>query len=163
MFQYLQRVNNWLYPKDHLLWNHMTAITHVFVFVGTLQMTSRFVTNWYIRARPCVSRTNNIKSIRNDRHFANDIFELIFLCKNVIWIKFYWNASQRVEWTLGQHQFRQWLGADNCEPLMASFIDLHMRHSVSMYLYSGLILGLCPANERRSYFGTTSLIGWAQK
>ena len=27
---------------------------------------------------------------------------------------------------------------------------------------SGLILGLCPANERRRYFVTTSLIGWAQ-
>ena len=27
---------------------------------------------------------------------------------------------------------------------------------------SGLILGLHPANERRCYFVTTSLIGWAQ-
>ena len=26
----------------------------------------------------------------------------------------------------------------------------------------GLILGLRPANERRRYFVTTSLIGWAQ-
>ena len=26
----------------------------------------------------------------------------------------------------------------------------------------GLILGLCPANKRRRYFVTTSLIGWAQ-
>ena len=26
----------------------------------------------------------------------------------------------------------------------------------------GLILGLCSANERRRYFVTTSLIGWAQ-
>ena len=28
--------------------------------------------------------------------------------------------------------------------------------------YTGLILGLHPANERRRYFVTTSLIGWAQ-
>ena len=28
--------------------------------------------------------------------------------------------------------------------------------------YSGLILGLRPANERRPYFETTSLIGWSQ-
>ena len=28
--------------------------------------------------------------------------------------------------------------------------------------YSGLILGLRPANERRRYFVTTSLIGWSQ-
>ena len=27
---------------------------------------------------------------------------------------------------------------------------------------TGLILGLLPANERRRYFVTTSLIGWAQ-
>ena len=28
--------------------------------------------------------------------------------------------------------------------------------------HTGLILGLCPANVRRRYFVTTSLIGWAQ-
>ena len=28
--------------------------------------------------------------------------------------------------------------------------------------YPGLILGLCPANERRRYKVTPSLIGWAQ-
>ena len=28
--------------------------------------------------------------------------------------------------------------------------------------HAGLILGLCRANERRRYFVTTSLIGWAQ-
>ena len=28
--------------------------------------------------------------------------------------------------------------------------------------YTGLILGFHPANERRRYFVTTSLIGWAQ-
>ena len=27
---------------------------------------------------------------------------------------------------------------------------------------TGLILSLCPANERRRYFVTASLIGWAQ-
>ena len=29
-------------------------------------------------------------------------------------------------------------------------------------ILTGLILGLHPANERRRYFVTTSLIGWAQ-
>ena len=28
--------------------------------------------------------------------------------------------------------------------------------------FAGQILGLCPSNERRRYFETTSLIGWAQ-
>ena len=31
----------------------------------------------------------------------------------------------------------------------------------ALYMYSGLILGLHPANERRCYCVTTSLIGWA--
>ena len=29
-------------------------------------------------------------------------------------------------------------------------------------IHAGLILGLHPANERRRYFVTTSLIGWVQ-
>ena len=33
---------------------------------------------------------------------------------------------------------------------------------IYIYTYLGLILGLRPANERRRYFVTTSLIGWAQ-
>ena len=34
--------------------------------------------------------------------------------------------------------------------------------SASVLYISGLILGLRPANERRRYFVTMSLIGWAQ-
>ena len=36
---------------------------------------------------------------------------------------------------------------------------------IDMIIYpttTGMILGLCPANNRRRYFVTTSLIGWAQ-
>ena len=33
---------------------------------------------------------------------------------------------------------------------------------LTWWLYTGLIPGLRPANERRRYFVTTSLIGWAQ-
>ena len=33
---------------------------------------------------------------------------------------------------------------------------------IYVFVGSGLILGLRPANERRDYFVTTSLIGWAQ-
>ena len=35
-------------------------------------------------------------------------------------------------------------------------------HSYLMHMDAGLILGLCPANERRRYLVTTSLIGWVQ-
>ena len=32
---------------------------------------------------------------------------------------------------------------------------------IMMIMCTGMILGLCPANERRRYFVTTSLTGWA--
>ena len=35
-------------------------------------------------------------------------------------------------------------------------------YSISLSLWTGLILGFRPANERRRYFVTASLIGWAQ-
>ena len=38
-------------------------------------------------------------------------------------------------------------------PILLSYI---------VYAFTGLILGLRPANERRRYKVTTSLIGWAQ-
>ena len=41
-------------------------------------------------------------------------------------------------------------------------VDAHLTNSQSLYLQPGLILGLCPANERRRYFVTTSLIGSVQ-
>ena len=34
--------------------------------------------------------------------------------------------------------------------------------SNNMHTYAWLILGLRPANERRCYFVTTSLVGWVQ-
>ena len=37
-----------------------------------------------------------------------------------------------------------------------------IRVNITIVQDSGLILGLRPANERRRYFVTTSLIGWAQ-
>ena len=39
---------------------------------------------------------------------------------------------------------------------------LHSQYLDSHYVYTGLILGLHPANERCRYKVTTSLIGWAQ-
>ena len=42
---------------------------------------------------------------------------------------------------------------------VASDLKCHETHVAPV---SGLILGLCPANERRRYKVTPSLIGWAQ-
>ena len=39
---------------------------------------------------------------------------------------------------------------------------LPMREASVSVPMTGLILRLCPANERRCYFVTTSLIGWVQ-
>ena len=45
-----------------------------------------------------------------------------------------------------------WHRGDKPEPITAQF----------SYVYTGMVLGLRPANERRRYFVTTSLIGWVQ-
>ena len=50
-----------------------------------------------------------------------------------------------------------WFTAANFDNIpMVTWLSLHG------IIMLGLILGLRPANERRRYFGTTSLIGWAQ-
>ena len=57
-----------------------------------------------------------------------------------------------------------------CAPAISSYRhnSESLREVISITLLimitinTGLILGLCPANERRRYFVTTSLIGWAQ-
>ena len=57
--------------------------------------------------------------------------------------------SLGVWFEISHHWFRLWLGANWAWPCDQQ--DL-----------SGLILGLRPTDERRRYFVTTSLIGWAQ-
>ena len=52
----------------------------------------------------------------------------------------------------------------NCFQNQAGFLDVtnYVRDQAGFLDHSVLILGLCTANERRRYFVTTSLIGWAQ-
>ena len=49
-------------------------------------------------------------------------------------------------------------------PLSYSVYPINCVHGFVLMWYNitGLILGLCPANERWRYFVTTSLIGWMQ-
>ena len=46
-----------------------------------------------------------------------------------------------------------------------TYLSKDAKHSLELYLiihmFTGLILGFRPANERWCYFVTTSLIGWA--
>jgi len=57
--------------------------------------------------------SNTLRPIQSGRHFP-DIFKCIFLNKNLyILIKIYrWNMFTRVQFTIIQHWFRWWLGAD---------------------------------------------------
>ena len=59
-------------------------------------------------------------------------------------------AEQRKMW-IGNSAYNS---GDNCRKLLVVWVTSHVG--------TGLILGLRPANERRRYFVTTSLIGWAQ-
>ena len=64
---------------------------------------------------------------------------------------------------------------DNKSPLVQVMVRCHnkplpeliMTKYLMLFIITGtllgLILGLRPANERRRYFVTTSLIGWAQR
>ena len=47
-------------------------------------------------------------------------------------------------------------------PFCLSLNVLTFQVAVHIYVRAGLILGLYPANERRRYEVTPSLIGWAQ-
>ena len=53
-------------------------------------------------------------------------------------------------------------GSPQKGPVKAENLSICSRHNENCQLYPALILGLRPANERRCYFVTTSLIGWVQ-
>ena len=59
---------------------------------------------------------------------------------------------------------RNWLHPLNTYDLPSARCQIISRHSDDHHRtpYKGLILGLRPDNERRRYFVTTPLIGWAQ-
>ena len=46
--------------------------------------------------------------------------------------------------------------------ILVNISGMNILNDLTQHTLAGLILGLRPANERRRYFVTTSLIGWAQ-
>ena len=84
-------------------------------------------------------------------------------------LKFNWSLFPRVRLTIFQQWFWKWLDTDKATSQYLSqwWLD-YRRIYASLGLNElrisgkGLILGLRPATERRRYFVTTSLIGWAQ-
>ena len=85
------------------------------------------------RINPCLSTQ---RPRQNDRHFADDIFKSIFLNETIrIAMKFQWSLFPRVQWTIFQHWFRQWLGAEEA--------IRHIRNNdvlVSWCVYASLVL-----------------------
>ena len=56
---------------------------------------------------------NTLRSRQNDRLFADDTFKRIFLNEILEFrLKFHWSLFLRVLWTIFQHWFWWWLGAD---------------------------------------------------
>ena len=74
------------------------------------------------------------------------IHKIHMLCYIILWAPLSWHKHGGCWWP------GDYLTADNQQPPC---------WSMAMGI-TGLILGLRPANERRRYFLTTSLIGWAQ-
>ena len=59
----------------------------------------------------------------------------------------------------GTKRFWTWSGCAHTQ----YYININItKHRMGLIWNPGMILGLRPANERRRYFVTTSLIGWAQ-
>ena len=76
---------------------------------------------------------------------AHDIFKCIFLIKYSCVTVIHWNVFPSVHLAISHHWYRQWMAC----------------HLISVPI-PGMILDLCPANERHRYKVTPSLIGWAQ-
>ena len=75
--------------------------------------------------------------------------------------------QMQIAWTFVSRLARwRWANVEQQSSLSGIFtgnIDTYLNPQAhdDINHYTGLILGLCPANERRCYFVTTSLIGWA--
>ena len=85
------------------------------------------------------------------------------MCVNIEYTQTISNDTEQQR-SLGGHQFVMNTASHintlprNCAMVCQSSSVLGM----DKWLHPGLILDLRPANERRRYFVTTSLIGWAQ-
>ena len=119
---------------------------------------------------------------QNSLHF--DIFKNIFLMKMYeLRLKFHWSLFRRVQITIFQYWIRKWLGVDRatCHYLNQWLDYQHINASLALnelthppqdhdcgditsqkfWWFSMIILGMGSANERKHYYVTPSLIGWA--
>ena len=80
---------------------------------------------------------------------------------------FHWSLFLRFELRIFQHWFRWWLGANQATShYLNQLLSTHMIRVtwvcvINMFTFTGIILCMCPANERWCYNVTSSLIGWA--
>ena len=61
----------------------------------------------------------------------------LWMKKNVFWFKFHWRFYLRVQLTISQHGFRQYIGAKKAtshylKPMLTQFLDAYMRHEGGM-------------------------------
>ena len=127
---------------------------------------------------------NTLRPRRNEQHFADDIFKGIFFKENV-WISIIVSLKFVPKGPIynipALVQIMAWRRPGD-KPLFETMMvrllthicvirpqwvnTLRTKQTVAILqmasLQTGLILGLHPANERRRYFVTKSLIGWAQ-
>ena len=67
------------------------------------------IVQWYAEME---FHLNTLRPGQNGRHFADDMFKCIFWMKMFEFrLKFHWSLFLRVQLTIIQHCFREWLGA----------------------------------------------------
>ena len=69
-------------------------------------------TRYHIHCIP-KSRSNSSSPGRNGRHFADGIYESIFMNENlVLWFEFHWGLFLKIQLTVSQHWLWWWLGTE---------------------------------------------------
>ena len=135
---------------------------------------------WRPLAATTVMSFNTLRPRQNGRHFADDTFKRIFMNENVrisINISLKCVPKCLINNIPALVQIMAWRWPGNkplSEPMMVS-LPTHICVTRPLWVnpccaefilgnvkHTGLILGLCPVNERRHYSVTPFLIGWAQ-
>ena len=135
---------------------------------------------WRPLAATTVMSFNTLRPRQYGRHFADDTFKRIFMNENVrisINISLKCVPKCLINNITALVQIMAWRWPGNkplSEPMMVS-LPTHICVTRPQWVnpccaefilgnvkHTGLILGLCPVNERRHYSVTPSLIGWAQ-
>ena len=97
-----------------LKWPRVARRSNVgLVIFDIMQIESEYILSEVALNYNLVININTLRPRQNGRHFPDDIFKCIFLKKMYEFrLRFHWSLLLRVQLTIFQHWFRQWLGAD---------------------------------------------------